>query len=59
LGLSWPKLFAGAIRFAQKRPRCAELVFGNGSALGLIFCFLVIFFGSSGIELNFLNSLGE
>jgi hypothetical protein len=43
-----------------------ELAFGSGSALGLrlsvqrIFCFLVvIFFGSSGVELDFLDFLGE
>jgi hypothetical protein len=66
LGLSWPELRASATRFAQKRPRCAELAFGSGSALGLrfpvqrIFYFsVVIFFGSSGVELNFLNFLGQ
>jgi hypothetical protein len=60
LGFSWPELLASAIRFAQKRPRCAELAFGSGSVLGLRFSvqrffwfFVVIFFGSSSVELNF------
>jgi hypothetical protein len=66
LGFSWPELLASAIRIAQKRPRCAELAFGSGSALGLrfpvqrIFNFsVVVFFGSSSVELNFLNFLGQ
>jgi hypothetical protein len=34
LGLSSSPVVAGAIGFTQKRPRCAELAFGSGSALG-------------------------